>query len=103
MCRASSRFDFFFLFFYLNKKARSNLFRLTRRTSHFLGFLFCSIYLFIYLFIFWEGGLRIQLTRGKLLLPLMVRSVLLRSPRAANEARREGLLVVYLHGSRTRH
>ena len=53
MCRASSRFDFFFLFFYLNKKARSNLFRLTRRTSHFLGFLFCSIYLFIY---FLGGG-----------------------------------------------
>ena len=51
MCRASSRFDFF-PFFYLNKKARSNLFRLTRRKSHFLGFLFCSIYLFI----FWEGG-----------------------------------------------
>lgn len=45
----------------------------------------------------------IQLTRGKLLLPLMVRSVLSRSPRAANEARREGLLVVYLHGSRTHH
>lgn len=39
--------------------------------------------------------MRIQLTRGKLLLPLMVRSVLSRSPRAANEARREGLLVVY--------
>ena len=52
MCRASSRFDFFSFFFYLNKKARSNLFRLTRRTSHFWGFLFCSIYLFI----FWEGG-----------------------------------------------
>lgn len=33
----------------------------------------------------------------------MVRSVLSRSPRAANEARREGLLVVYLHGSRTHH
>lgn len=47
--------------------------------------------------------MRIQLTRGKLLLPLMVRSVLSRSPRAANEARREGLLVVYLHGSRTHH
>ena len=100
MCRASSRFDFF-PFFYLNKKARSNLFRLTRRTSHFLGFLFCSIYLFIYFL--GGGGVRIQLTRGKLLLPLMVRSVLSRSPRAANEARREGLLVVYLHGSRTHH
>ena len=39
MFRASSSFGFFFLFFYLNKKARINLFRLTRRTSHFLGFL----------------------------------------------------------------
>ena len=47
MCRASSSFVFFFLFFYLNKKARSNLFRLTHRTSHFLGFFF---------FFFWGGG-----------------------------------------------
>ena len=39
MFRASSSFGVFFLFFYLNKKARINLFRLTRRTSHFLGFL----------------------------------------------------------------
>ena len=51
MCRASSRFDFFSFFFYLNKKARSNLFRLTRRTSHFLGFSFL-----FYLFIYFLGG-----------------------------------------------
>ena len=45
MCRASSSFVFFFLFFYLNKKARSNLFRLTHRTSHFLGFFFFFFFL----------------------------------------------------------
>ena len=74
MCRASSSFGFFFPFFFnLNKKARSNLFRLTRRTSHFWGFLFS--------FFFFLGG-----GRG-----------------GVCEARREGLLVVYLHVSHTLH